>query len=98
MDLEKFVKTFGDLTEEEIVTGCHAVAPSITTYEQAELFLWKIVRGLVDSNRPKAASKMVKGLGWGDEIKKTVDYITEAHPELSASQAKLRYFVQEFLE
>jgi hypothetical protein len=72
MNLEELIESFGGKSESEITAGCNAVAPEITNYEQARLFLWKIFQKLVDSKRPSAASNLLNGLGWTQEFKDVI--------------------------
>jgi hypothetical protein len=63
MDIKKLRQLLDLGTPEEITAGCNSVNPSVESYKAAEVFLWRIVRQLIESNQWKAAAFLLYGTG-----------------------------------
>ena len=64
MDIGELRDSFGSCTQEEIVAGCNRIRPAIQDWDAAQIWLWKIIRGLLDTNRYRAAARLL----WGPEL------------------------------
>jgi hypothetical protein len=64
MNLDQFTNSLRAKSESEITDVCHAIAPAIESYGQAQMFIWKIFLRLTQTNRPKAAQRLIDSLGW----------------------------------
>jgi hypothetical protein len=80
MDMEKLVKSFGHLTEEEITAGCRILDPKIDSYETARVWLWIVIRRLVDTEKFNSAKTLIEGLGWSAEFKTVIAERRNANP------------------
>ena len=78
MDIGELRDSFGSCTQEEIVAGCNRIRPAIQDWDAAQIWLWKIIRGLLDTNRYRAAARLLWGLELFDPRPKSVAAILNA--------------------
>jgi hypothetical protein len=81
MDMKEMIKSFGGLTGPEITAGCHILDPKIDSYEAARMWLWIVIRRLVDAKKFKAAQTLVQGLNWSQECKDITASMRDNDPD-----------------
>ena len=79
--MDELVKSFGTLTEDEITTGCRSLDPDVRCFEQARMWLWILIRRLVDAKKFKSAQTLVQGLNWSQECKDITASMRDNDPE-----------------